>query len=97
HDSLLYAIAMIKVFHPSADFANFEPEWLMSHVGMTTVHHQPSANLIVLGDTIDFGKVHLNHCASRWLHIRNEGEQPLTIDTLFSSDDFTLIAGDSVI
>src|SRR6184192_3883206 len=69
----------------------------MSHVGMTIVRHVASPNLIVQ-DSLDFGKVRLTHCTTRWLHIRNEGEAPLKIDsTLFSPHNFSLIAGDTII
>jgi len=92
HDSLLYAIAMIKVFDPSSDFANYEPEWLVSHVSMGLFRHVPTSNIVLQQDTLDFGSVHLTHCTTRKIIIRNEGEAPLTIDsTVFTNSSFTYV------
>ena len=80
HDSLLFVEAMVEVANPSTDNANLEPGWIMSHVGMTVVHHTASPFLIAAG-ALDFGQVRINHCETEWLKISNDGEIPLTIDS----------------
>src|ERR1041385_2167784 len=66
----------------------------MSHASLSVVRHLPTSNVVLKQDTINFGNVNLTHCAYEWLHIRNEGEAPLILDsTIFSPHQFSLEQG----
>ncbi len=90
HDSVLFVMALAEVNGP-ASYPSYEPNWLMSNVGMGIITHPPSPFLVAL-DTLNFGTVRLNRCKKLSLVLRNEGESPLVIGNgaLSGSADFSI-------
>jgi hypothetical protein len=93
HDSALFVMALAEVNGPASDPADndYEPNWLMSNVGMGIITH-PSSPFLVAVDTLNFGTVRLNRCKKLDLVISNEGEAPLTLGkgALSGSADFSI-------
>ncbi len=81
HDSIEFVMVMIKVASPTSASANFEPGWVMSHVGMMILSQNPSPFMVVL-DTLNFGTVRVGHCRMIRLPIANEGGDTLRIDSV---------------
>ena len=99
HDSLLYVMSIVKTNPLPFDQANLEPDWIMSHVGLTIIHHVPSPSIVVVDTSVNFGKVREGKCQTRWIRIYNDGEAPLVIDlpTILGSNNFTVLSGKTTI
>ncbi len=80
-DSLLYLMAIVQTHPLPTDEANLEPDWIMSHIGLTQVHHVPTP-AFVADTSLDFGKVRLGYCLKRSLRIYNAGQAPLVLDSV---------------
>jgi hypothetical protein len=94
HDSVLYVAVLEKVFQPTRAIANFEPAWLMSHVSLGIIPHQPSPFLRTSPDTLRFDCTKIGFCAQAAAYLRNEGEQKALIDSIVITppDRFTLLS-----
>ncbi len=82
NDSLLFVTVFEKVHSPQSTFANFEPMWVTSHLSSAIISVEPSAELAVQSDTLDFGTIRFDTCITTAFHISNLGEATLHIDSL---------------
>jgi hypothetical protein len=92
-DSVLYVTVLQKTEDAQRRFANYEPEWLLSHLSSGIIKVIPRPHLVYSPDTLRLGCTKLGLCDSSTLYLNNVGSLPLTIDSLRISDtDFTIIS-----
>lgn len=98
YDSVLYVTVFQKTEEPQRRFANYEPEWLLSHLSSGIVDVVPRPSLRYSPDTIRVGCTKISECDSTKLYLQNVGSLPLTIDSLhISGTDFAILASPVVI
>lgn len=93
HDSSLYVTTMAEVRNPNRNFANFEPERLLSHLSSGVIRIKPTPHLVLMQDTLIFGCYKIGDtCVSANFYISNWGEDSLHIHSInISSSNFTAI------
>lgn len=97
-DSVLYVTVLQKTEDPQRRFANYEPEWLLSHLSSGIIKVIPRPHLVYSPDTVRTGCIKLDSCGSSILYLDNVGSLPLTLDSLRISDtDFTIVSNPSSI
>lgn len=90
-DSVLYVTVLQKTEDPQRRFANYEPEWLLSHLSSGIIKVIPRPHLVYSPDTVRIGCTKITECDSSTLYLDNVGSLPLTIDSLrISGTDFTI-------
>jgi len=68
---IVHLVAMQRVVSPSRSEFRFEPEWILSPAGMTSIG-RPGATLSK--DSIDFGCMRFDSCVVREIELANDGE-----------------------
>jgi hypothetical protein len=92
-DSVLYVTVLQKTEDPQRRFANYEPEWLLSHLSSGIIKVIPRPHLVYSPDTLRLGCTKITECDSNTLYLDNAGSLPLTIDSLrISGTDFSIIS-----
>lgn len=93
-DSVLYVTVLQKTEDPQRRFANYEPEWLLSHLSSGIIKVIPRPHLVYSPDTVRTGCIKiLDSCGSSTIYLNNVGSLPVTIDSLrISNPDFTIIS-----
>ncbi|MEI8134859.1 MAG: choice-of-anchor D domain-containing protein [bacterium] len=87
HDSTLLVTAMAKIRSPMHTFANYEPDYLMSHLSSGIVAMTASPDLVLSRDTLDFGCFKAGDtCVRAKLHVSNLGEDSLHIHSIVSNN-----------
>ena len=95
HDSSLFVTAMAQVRSPNRSFANFEPEYLLSHLSSGIIRIVATPHLVLLQDTLIFGCYKVGDtCVSANFYISNWGEDRLHIDSIkISNPNFHIVQG----
>ncbi len=92
-DSVLYVTVLQRTEDPQRRFANYEPEWLLSHLSSGIIKVIPRPRLVYSPDTVRTGCIKLDSCGSSTVYLNNVGSLPVTIDSLsISNPDFTIIS-----
>ncbi|MDP4236311.1 MAG: T9SS type A sorting domain-containing protein [Bacteroidota bacterium] len=87
HDSSLFVTAMAQVRNPSRSFANFEPEYLLSHLSSGIVRITPTPHLVLLQDTLIFGCFKIGDtCVRAHFYFSNMGEDSIHFSSITISD-----------
>lgn len=91
-DSVLYVTVLQKTEDPQRRFANYEPEWLLSHLSSGIIKVIPRPHLVYFPDTLRLGCTKITECDSNTLYLDNVGSLSLSIDSLrISGTNFTII------
>jgi hypothetical protein len=97
-DSVLYVTVMQKTEDPQRRFANYEPDWLLSHLSSGIIKLIPRPRFTYSLDTVRIGCTKVDTCESTTFYLYNIGSLPLTLDSLkIANPDFTLSTYSSAI
>ncbi len=87
HDSLLFVTVYEKVHAPHTGIADYEPEWLTSHLSSAVIPTVPSTHLVLQSDTINFGSIYFTDCDSAAVLLTNLGEAFLTVNSVTTTNN----------
>jgi hypothetical protein len=86
YDSLLYVSIMEQIGAPSHVFANYEPDWLLSHLSSGIISVLPRPHIKAYPDILNVGCIKTDTCTYGSIYLYNEGEEKLLIDTIMISN-----------
>ncbi len=82
YDAEMYVTVMAKVASPQRRFANYEPNWLLSHLSSGIISVVPRPHLIIVNDTLDLGCIKTNDSNSAYIYLTNDGGKDVAIDSV---------------